>query len=701
MALSAAPSSHSARYLEYFAEYPLGQARSPRAKRVALECDKATIAAELTTPSAPCNFCWKVARQLENTESVSLSEGVWPINHWRAQRAVGSPGTAAFALDRPLRDATPEVYAKASERRSLAYFRIRTATDAIRVIREGLAIQLSTNISTDWYDPPDGRIPLDAGATPLGAHNVALIDFNPKEQRFVFPNSWGSEWGHKGWGAVPLDALAYHANEMWVVSPHYPRFPPTSRKDILCREWKWAATPDDGIHCRELVDGSTDQRLAWAFCVRRNGFLEIDDLYVWPTERGKGYGRVLADMVSRLSCEMRLPLRMLVSYADAPPPMLDPVNAIAARLGLKVAETDAWDVPLIGEKAPPASKPRRPRPERPAFLLEWLRPKDEATTTCPAYDVVFGTDRELNDATNVAAGFNNERAQRLLIGTATIDVGPIPTFGCIGRAWQAALGRPSRRAPPFRVIRDDAILSSRMQEPVLQDDSCGFNFLFVHGFRVSFHDAVAHGARLGAALKVPGSTFVYSWPATSYYPADSQAVEASLPHFSEFVSRILQHTSPRPLAIVAHSMGNRLLLRFLVQQVLSASTTLSTIAHTVFAAPDVDHDVFQDCMQTLKHAPFRKTLYTARGDAALALSELIHDNPRAGLTPPVLVAENLDTILVEGGPLLSIGHAYYGDQSDILHDMFQLFHYSAKPATRRCPRQVTTIDGHSYWKIEL
>jgi esterase/lipase superfamily enzyme len=370
-------------------------------------------------------------------------------------------------------------------------------------------------------------------------------------------------------------------------------------------------------------------------------------------------------------------------------------------LGLQVVETDAWDVPLVGEQRAVASHRSRPWPERPAFLLELLRPKDEAPSTCPSYEVIFGTDRDHNDATNPAAGYSNARAKRLLIGTATVHVGPTPAFGGIGRAWQAAVGHPRRPPPQIRILDDEATISARMQDVAIADKPRGFNLLFVHGYRVNFRDAVEHGARLGSSLKVPGNTYVYSWPATYQYMSDTQTVEASLPHFSDFINRICDNNKSLPLAIIAHSMGNRLLLRFLVQQFGIMPTSLNTISHTVFAAPDVDQDVFQQGMSALTKAPFRKTLYSARGDGALRLSELFNGNPRAGLAPPVVIADNLDTILVEGGPLVNLGHSYYADQTDILHDMFQLFHYSAAPACRRSTKQTATNDGLAYWKIEL
>jgi hypothetical protein len=460
-------------------------------------------------------------------------------------------------------------------------------------------------------------------------------------------------------------------------------------------------TSGEGVHCRELIDGETTDRLAWALCVRRSGFLEIDDFYVWPSERRKGYGRVLADMVSRLQASMGLPLRMLVSYADSTAQQRTGVEAIASRLRLSLVETDDWDVPLIGDRTEAPRPRRRNPPKRPAFLLELLRPTDESPAVCPTHGVVFGTNRAPQDNLNLSAGFSHRRGDTLHIGIATVDVGKVPAFGSFGRAWRAALTGRWDHLPKFTVLASPQDISANIPKVHSPDTHRPFSLLFVHGFNVDFTAAVQHGGRLGAELGVPGTTFVYSWPASSHYLSDSQAVEAALPYFKDFLAHIVDYIAPQPLAIVAHSMGNRLVLRHLVDSISANPAALSALTQVVFAAPDVDHDIFSQSMASLKNAPFHKTLYAARGDGALLTSEWLNGGPRAGLAPPVITIEGLDTILVEGGPLLNLGHAYYGDQSNVLHDLFVLLHYSSHPSGRRCLKQTATTDGRPYWKLEM
>jgi len=178
-------------FLDYFAEYPLGRSPSVSARHVCLKLGNVPNIRERQDFFRRNNMCWKVARQLEGRESASKSEGVWPVNVWRAQRRIGNPGSDVFPDNASLDAATPDVYAQAREMRLLSYFRIRNVYDAIGVVRNRHDVRLSVNLTHDWYDPPDGRIPYSPDASVCGAHNIPLVDYIDEEKRFVFPNSWG------------------------------------------------------------------------------------------------------------------------------------------------------------------------------------------------------------------------------------------------------------------------------------------------------------------------------------------------------------------------------------------------------------------------------------------------------------------------------------------------------------------------------
>jgi len=55
---------------------------------------------------------------------------------------------------------------------------------------------------------PKGTItPPKDGEKKLGAHAVALYDHSAEEQCFYFRNSWGPEWGDRGYGALTYDFI--------------------------------------------------------------------------------------------------------------------------------------------------------------------------------------------------------------------------------------------------------------------------------------------------------------------------------------------------------------------------------------------------------------------------------------------------------------------------------------------------------------
>src|SRR5690348_14370910 len=115
-------------------------------------------------------------------------------------------------------------------------------------------------------------------------------------------------------------------------------------------------------------------------------------------------------------------------------------------------------------------------------------------------------------------------------------------------------------------------------------------------------------------------------------------------------------------------MGNRATLAALVQ--LASDTQFSNFSKfsaMVFAAPDVDRDVFIDSIAKISKPKTSITLYVSQSDQALIASHLLfHKEPRAGEGgKDSIVLRGLDTVDVSGLSTDAMGHSYYGDNSEV------------------------------------
>ena len=91
-------------------------------------------------------------------------------------------------------------------------------------------------------------------------------------------------------------------------------------------------------------------------------------------------------------------------------------------------------------------------------------------------------------------------------------------------------------------------------------------FVFVHGFNTSFDFALYRTAQIAYDLKFDGAPFVYSWPSggkVASYTYDKGSAEQAEPHLAEFLKMVVKESGAKSISLIAHSMGNELLLRVL------------------------------------------------------------------------------------------------------------------------------------------
>jgi esterase/lipase superfamily enzyme len=178
--------------------------------------------------------------------------------------------------------------------------------------------------------------------------------------------------------------------------------------------------------------------------------------------------------------------------------------------------------------------------------------------------------------------------------------------------------------------------------------------VFVHGFDNSFESGIRELAALAHDLRFEGPAILFSWASRDLldsYFEDESTIDWSAPHFRKFLRELRGYGFER-IDLVAHSMGNRLLLRWLEE-----GQGAKHEGQTIFVAPDVDLDTFQEAVSSASGITDHLTMYASRWDQALLLSAAIHRHPRAGLLESGLI-QGLDVIDVSAVDATFTHHSY-------------------------------------------
>lgn len=349
---------------------------------------------------------------------------------------------------------------------------------------------------------------------------------------------------------------------------------------------------------------------------------------------------------------------------------------------------------------PPAPAPASPPPAGP---VAQAAPADDqrmrgldAGADCPpefsgtCYPVWFGTNRRPLRADDPGRGFGVEFDDRMHFGKRIVRIPASHRPGELGSPlWRRLLRGTDDRltVEPATALSADGF-SREIRDFLSRLDPADRNVLvYIHGFNTSFDDATRRAAQLGFDLKTPGVTALYSWPSrgdVGAYLSDVSAIEASEEHIAQFLIRAAALTERGKVHIIAHSMGNRGLLRAMHRATTQAALRAGTRFGQIFlSAPDVDARLFRQLAGVYPQVSERTTLYVADQDKAIAALEWIAGAGKAGGAPPVLVLPGIDTVRVRGTGLFQLGHSYVAEELDVLRDIRAQLHWRESPERRR------------------
>jgi esterase/lipase superfamily enzyme len=338
----------------------------------------------------------------------------------------------------------------------------------------------------------------------------------------------------------------------------------------------------------------------------------------------------------------------------------------------------------------PAPAPAIPRSVYPA-------PPTLADNSVTIVPVFYATDRDVTGKSGPSHLFGFGRGP-LQFGRIEVSIPPQHERGKIEapKLWKFEFSaNPSKHL----MLRSAVTLDRMAFLTSLEQESTHQALVFVHGYNVSFDAAVLRTAQIAHDLRFEGAPILYSWPSSGAllrYTEDENNAHWTETHFEEFLRLLLNDSALESVHVIAHSMGNRVVVETLRN--LAADIDTSNLSQLILAAPDIDADTFEKISAMFDGKAKQVTLYASSRDLALRMSKLVHGYQRAGDTEPdVLLVKPVVTVDASHVDTNLLGHSYIGDGTSILADVDHLIRTGATPDQRRFFLNPVDRNGQRYW----
>jgi esterase/lipase superfamily enzyme len=354
--------------------------------------------------------------------------------------------------------------------------------------------------------------------------------------------------------------------------------------------------------------------------------------------------------------------------------------------------------------------------------------KQTKQSPTPDLDLLFITDRAPETEAEGTLPYGQERARRIVFGSAQVRVGP-------GLDWEALreqsqLAKRTREVDlelgevrelgafpeePYQVsrganggvLRDrgelarhfeaKAKLQGEIQHRLAQAPKREV-LLYVHGFNETFATAAYTAAELCHFLGREQVCVLFTWPASSTggfltsYTATTESADYAVEHLKKTIRMIATTPGVEGLHILAHSRGTALTLRAMTALTTEAIAAgkepadLYKIDNLVLLSPDVDVDIAGQEVTSFLSDPDlvtispearlprvlkgRLTIYASPEDRALAISKvLFRSRARVGQLRPEDVRERIQRHFEIAGRVDLI--SYVGKSTDLFgHSYF-------------------------------
>jgi esterase/lipase superfamily enzyme len=324
--------------------------------------------------------------------------------------------------------------------------------------------------------------------------------------------------------------------------------------------------------------------------------------------------------------------------------------------------------------------------------------------------VYYATNRGLTgDYSRASTVFGADQGDRLRYGFADVSIPPIGVHST-GKLEEPRLVKLELRWDPNRhvMLLDTSVMPRDLFYQTLTKRTAQSNrevLVFIHGFNVTFANALRRTAQIAHDLQFDGVPVAYTWPSAGKltragYRNDRGAADASIRHLQAFLLELVRKSGAVRIHLIAHSMGNRVLTQALAGIVADPDVVNKKIFQEIaLTAPDVDSDVMARLAQAVAQTSRRVTLYASSRDHALQFSKHENDAPRAGLAEDILLLAGIDSVDVTAVDTELVGHFYYAENRSVLEDIFNLIR-DARPPAKRFGMHRIARGAKTYWAFD-
>jgi C1A family cysteine protease len=169
-------------------------------------------------------FIYYYERLLEGT--VNYDNGAYIRDGIKACYTYGAPLESLwpYIISKFRTKPTPAAIADAAKRKVKLYQRITDFAGCIDALNNGYPVIVGFNVYSSFQSTTvsrTGMMPYPNTRTErlLGGHAVLLVGYNNSTQRFIVRNSWGPNWGDRGYFYMPFQVIQNKnmSSDFWII----------------------------------------------------------------------------------------------------------------------------------------------------------------------------------------------------------------------------------------------------------------------------------------------------------------------------------------------------------------------------------------------------------------------------------------------------------------------------------------------------